>query len=349
MPPFSSKTPTTRRRRVLVTAAAAAAGTAAWVKGRAQLAEQRHPPAGRFVDVDGVRLHCVERGQGAPVVLLHGNVVMLQDFIASGIFDALARRYRVIAFDRPGFGYTNRPRNQMWTPEAQATLLAKAFASLAIEKPIVVAHSWATLVAIALGLQSAAQRLVLLSGYYFPTLRVDAALVAPIAVPVVGDALRYTVAAVLSRIMLHRTIETMFAPDEPPSEYERLVPRELMLRPMQIGADAEEGTFLVPAAARLHHQYQRLTVATHIIAGAKDRICDPLAHSVRLHELLPQSTLRVLRGTGHMLHHAHVDEVVAAVDRKVLVHKTAIKEANAGSAHLYDRGDVATVSNRQRR
>src|SRR5690348_9916886 len=125
-PRFVKNTATTRRRRALVVAAAAAAGTAAWVTGRAQQAEQRHPPTGRFIDVDGVRLHYVEKGDGEPVVLLHGNVVMLQDFVASGVVDALARRYRVIAFDRPGFGYTTRPHNREWTPEAQATLLVKA-------------------------------------------------------------------------------------------------------------------------------------------------------------------------------------------------------------------------------
>jgi hypothetical protein len=36
-------------------------------------AERQNPPLGKFIDVDGVRLHYVERGQGAPVVLLHGT------------------------------------------------------------------------------------------------------------------------------------------------------------------------------------------------------------------------------------------------------------------------------------
>ena len=43
-----------------------------------------------FVTVDGVRLHYLERGRGDPLVLLHGNGTMNQDFMISGIVDRLA-------------------------------------------------------------------------------------------------------------------------------------------------------------------------------------------------------------------------------------------------------------------
>jgi len=322
---FSSSIGRNGRGKALA-AAAAAAGTAGWVAGRARRAEQRHPAAGQFVDVDGVRLHYLQRGEGPPVVLLHGNVVMLQDFVASGIFDALAARHRVIAFDRPGFGYTSRPRDRIWTADAQAELLQKAFIALGIDNPIVVGHSWATLVAVALGVRSAARRLVLVSGYYFPTVRVDAALVAPVALPIVGDALRYTIAAVLARLLLRRTIATMFAPEPVPPSYERLVDRELMLRPSQIRANAEDGTLLVPAAEHFLDRYAALTVPTAIFAGAEDRVVDPDAHSSRLHTLLRDSTLRILPGSGHMLHHAHAASVVAAVDGARDFEAAAVRE-----------------------
>jgi hypothetical protein len=46
----------------------------------ARVAERKNPPIGRFHHVDGVKLHYLERGQGEPIVLLHGNGVMIQDF-----------------------------------------------------------------------------------------------------------------------------------------------------------------------------------------------------------------------------------------------------------------------------
>ena len=104
---------------------AALGATAAWVARKAQHAEEDDPPIGDFVTVDGVRLHYVERGSGTPLVLLHGNVVRLQDFLVSGLIDRLAERHRVIAFDRPGFGHSERPRNRLWTAAAQAELLKK--------------------------------------------------------------------------------------------------------------------------------------------------------------------------------------------------------------------------------
>jgi hypothetical protein len=39
----------------------------------AKKAEHDNPPSGRFLKVNGVRLHYVERGAGDPVVRLHGN------------------------------------------------------------------------------------------------------------------------------------------------------------------------------------------------------------------------------------------------------------------------------------
>src|SRR3954468_21903284 len=88
----------------------------------AQKAERQNPPLGRFITVDGARLHYVDRGTGTPVVLLHGNGSMIEDFQSSGLIDLAAKNYRVIAIDRPGFGHSNRPRITVWTPQAQADL-----------------------------------------------------------------------------------------------------------------------------------------------------------------------------------------------------------------------------------
>ena len=43
-----------------------------------------------------------------------------------------ANNYRVIVFDRPGFGHSDRPRNVIWTPDSQAQLIKRA-----LERPSV--------------------------------------------------------------------------------------------------------------------------------------------------------------------------------------------------------------------
>jgi pimeloyl-ACP methyl ester carboxylesterase len=194
-----------RRTAVAGLSIATLAATAAWTALKAKRSERDNPPKGAFVQVDGVRLHYLERGIGSPVVLLHGNVVRLEDFVASGLVNRLAQNHRVIAFDRPGFGHSERPRDRLWTADAQATLLHKALVQLAMEQPIVVGHSWGASVALALALNknAAVRKLVLISGYYFPTLRIDAPVSATSAIPLVGDVMRYTVSAVFARLALN--------------------------------------------------------------------------------------------------------------------------------------------------
>ena len=69
-----------RASATLVATAASLAAMTAYNVYRARKVEREHPPTGRFVTVDGVRLHYIEKGEGPPVVLLHGNVVTAEDF-----------------------------------------------------------------------------------------------------------------------------------------------------------------------------------------------------------------------------------------------------------------------------
>ena len=80
-------------RSALVTGVAlATAATAAWTEFKARRAEREHPPQGLFTNVDGIRLHYIDRGAGPTVVLLHGNAVTLEDFNASSLIERLAKR-----------------------------------------------------------------------------------------------------------------------------------------------------------------------------------------------------------------------------------------------------------------
>jgi pimeloyl-ACP methyl ester carboxylesterase len=138
---------------------------------QASNAEQRHPAVGKFLNVDGVRLHYVERGTGEPLLLIHGNGTQIEDFETSGLIDLAADTHRVIVFDRPGFGHSSRPRGTVWTPSAQAHLLHEALAQLGIGRCVVLGHSWGAAVAVALALPhpTSVKSLVLVSGYYYPT------------------------------------------------------------------------------------------------------------------------------------------------------------------------------------
>ena len=88
-----------------VLGAAAALGAAAlYTSRKTHEAEHKYPPVGRFLSVDGVRLHYIERGTGEPLVLIHGNGTLIQDFTINGLVDRLSERFRVIVIERPGYG-----------------------------------------------------------------------------------------------------------------------------------------------------------------------------------------------------------------------------------------------------
>ncbi|RZI40852.1 alpha/beta hydrolase [Herbaspirillum sp. HC18] len=305
-----------RRNAAFLAVAAALAASALYVRQRTREAERDNPPAGNFVEVDGIRLHYVERGTGQPIVLLHGDGAMLQDFDISGVLDLAAQKYRVIAFDRPGYGYSDRPRTTIWTPQAQASLLHRALQQIGVSQPIVVGHSWGTLVAIAMGLDYAddVKSLVLLSGYYYPTARLDVSLFSPPAIPIIGDLLNYTVAPLIGKMIWPAMKRRVFAPAEVPRKFEDRFPVWMMLRPSQLHATEAESVLMIPAAYSLRNRYHELTMPVVIMAGEKDRYVDRHAHSEQLHDELPHSTYHVSRGAGHMVHHLAPDEVMEAID-----------------------------------
>lgn len=298
----------------LALASVALGGAALHARRRSREAEAETPPAGSFVEVDGMRLHYVERGDGKPIVMLHGMAALVQDLIGSGLVDRAAERYRVIAFDRPGYGYSERPRGRLWTPEAQAELIRAALNKLGIERPLVLGHSWGTLVALALALDHPDEvaGLILLAGPYFPVRRAEPVLLALPSVPVIGTTLANTAMPLLARAIRPRIVRQIFAPDPVPPAFAAF-PAKLALRPSHIQATAGDAGLLQLAGFRLAKRYAELRLPVAIVAGDEDRLV-PYAQAERLHALLPQSSLMRLRGHGHMVHWIAPDDVMAAID-----------------------------------
>lgn len=312
-------TRTSRAPGGLQTAGLLAAGLAAamlYVQVKQRAAEREHPPRGQFVEVDGVRLHYIERGEGPAVVFLHGNGLLSDDMALSGLLDSASRPYRMIAFDRPGFGYSERPDSTSWTPEQQARLIYQALHQLGVERSIVVGHSWGTLVALAMALDYPryVRAIALVSGYYYPSARPDVALLSAPAIPVLGQLFRYTVGPLLGRALWPRLVKRMFAPAPVPERFESF-PKWLSLRPSQLGAASAETAMMVPAAQRLSERYDELTMPVTVIAGAGDKICDIDHNAVRFHQQVQHSELIAEHGQGHMPHYADPTRIMEAVAR----------------------------------
>lgn len=283
-------------------------------RASAKRAEADCPPIGNFVEVDGVRLHYVDRGKGPAVVLLHGNGVMLQDFELSGVLEIAAERHRVIAFDRPGFGYSDRPRSKAWTVAAQANLIAKALKQIGVGPAIVVGHSWGTLVALAMGLdhQEATAGLVLLSGYYYGTARPDVLPSSIPAIPLLGDLIANTTAPLTGLLIGPAAVKASFAPAEISEKFASF-PKAMALRPSQVRATAADTAMMIPGAIALSKRYGELDLPVIIMAGQGDLIAHVSKHGERLVGEVKGAELRIVPDQGHLFHYAVPEQVVSAI------------------------------------
>ena len=317
---FDTYLPSSRQAKrgggILAAGVLALAGAAIIVNWRANKAERTYPPRGSFITVGGVRLHYLERGSGPPVVILHGNGAMVDDIIISGLLDQAAQSHRAVAFDRPGFGHSERPRGHSWSASAQAALLPEAFALLGIHRPIVVGHSWGTMVALALALDhpNEVSGLVLASGYYYPQPRADVMLSSASATPVLGDVICHTAGPLLGEAMAPSVFRKMFAPQPVSARFDQEFPIGLALRPSQVRAYSEDAAHMNASAEELSPRYGSLSCPVIILSGDGDEIVDFEKQSMRLHRELRGSNLDIFQGAGHMTHHFDPRRVVRAID-----------------------------------
>nr|WP_246413222.1 alpha/beta hydrolase [Methylobacterium brachythecii] len=275
----------------------------------------RKPP-GRFVEIRQLRVHYIVKGRGRPVVLVHGNGTMAEDFLISGLIERLATHYRVIAIDRPGFGYTGRPRAKIWTAAEQAELIHHVLAGLKVKRPLVVGHSWGTLVALALAASGLRELrgLVLLSGYYYPSRRADVTMSKTLAMPGIGDAARAMMNPAMGRLVAAQSFRHAFRPEMVPRRFETDFPVEIAMSATQLRAATEDASTMNAAAKQLQHTYARLELPVAILSGSADAVVDLHEQSRRLHGEIGGSSLKILPGLGHMIHYAGIGPIGRAID-----------------------------------
>ncbi len=104
----------------------------------------------RPVDVDGLRLHAVEAGEGEPILLLHGWGACTPFWKET--MAALAARGRVIAFDWPGFGDSEAPPGAPCTIDGYAALLGRVMDVLGLAAATLIGHSMGASIALTFAL-----------------------------------------------------------------------------------------------------------------------------------------------------------------------------------------------------
>ena len=304
----------------LIGMAASLAVCALVVQWKTRQAERALRPKGRFVIVSGVRLHYLQYGADdaeQTLVLLHGEGSMAEEMELSGLVQQAALSYRVIVFDRPGHGHSDSPPGDGFRPEAQADLIQAALAKCDVQRPVLLGHGFGALVALTLGLRhpQSVSSLVLVSGCYFPSVRLDVPLRAMPALPLLGTLMRHTVGPLLGRLLWPLAVRRAFAPAPVTQAFKQRYPAWMSLRPSQLHASAAESAQTIAAARRLQQQYGELQLPAVVVAGAQDRQVSAIAQSRRLYRTVGNGRLRLIDGAGHMPHHVAAGEVMAAVHK----------------------------------
>jgi len=287
--------------------------------------EARYPPNGRFVDVgdagDGQRLHLVDRPgarEDSPVVLLLHGASGNQAEIVLALGDRLAGRFRVIAPDRPGHGWSDRAGgSQAALPTEQAALVVEALEKLGVRRAIVVGHSWSGTLATSLALDhpDRVAGLVLLAPVTHPWTGGVAWYYNPAAAPVLGDILATTIFFPVSRAVLDGAVRSVFAPQSPPPDYVEGARIPLAIRPANFRYNAQDIAGLHAFVTTQAPRYGGIRVPTVIVAGDLDTIVRSPTHAQAIVKQVEGAELVMLPGVGHMLHHAAPVAVTAAIER----------------------------------
>lgn len=289
--------------------------------------ERGNPPTGRLVDVDGGQLHVVELGdKRAPaVVIVHGaSGNLLEPKLILG--DRLSARYHVILVDRPGHGWSARPDGAAdATPMRQAELIHQAVARLGVSRPLLVGHSWggALAVAYALKFSDDLSGLMLLAPVTHPWPGGVPGIYHVAAAPVIGPLLRYLLVAPAGQFLIAPGVAEVFAPQKPPPDFARNIHAELLLRPAEYLANAQDLVALHAAVTEMAPRYGAIKMPVTVIAGTADRTVYTDIHARAFAREVPQTRLIVLPGVGHMVAYAATDLVIAEIDRLAGAARTA--------------------------
>jgi pimeloyl-ACP methyl ester carboxylesterase len=279
--------------------------------------EKNMPPRGKFIDIDGVRLHYIDKGSGPVLLLIHGLAGQVLNFTHS-LLGRLTRDFRVIILDRPGSGYSLRPVESLAPLTAQALIISRFCQALGLERPVIVGHSLGGAIALALALDHPEQvgALALIA----PVTHQPASVPPPfdglaIGSPLLRRLIAWTVATPLAIANRELALTTLFGPQPVSADFATRGGGLLSLRPRAfIGAStdlmaAEQDLAGMPA------RYKELTMPVGVLYGTEDRILDPALHAQGFATKVPGTDLELIVGAGHMLLISSAEQVAAFVAR----------------------------------
>jgi pimeloyl-ACP methyl ester carboxylesterase len=315
----------TNKRRGKYVSWLTALGILAGLLGGGHLATERlvhealeeRPAEGRMVVVAGDTLHVIQRGDGPPMVLIHGVGGSLRVYTGrESLLPRLAEHFHVVGFDRPGHGHSPLPAEGPPGPKGQAALGRTLLDSLGVDEPVLLlAASWGASVAMAWALEAPEQvrGLLLIAPYIVPTDRPTDPVMALGQMGPVTDLVLETIAVPASIPIQPIMTRRAFHPQPVPEDYRKGDAILLSQRPVSLRAAAADLRSINPALQEMLPRYGSLPMPLILVQGEGDLLVPPgpnrdLADSLGWEaHFLPEM--------GHALHVLAPDTVAALARR----------------------------------
>jgi len=278
------------------------AGLVIFTARTAAKVEAAFPPTGQFMEIDGQRIHYVDRGQGPAIVMIHGLGGSLMNFTYA-LADRLARDHRVILIDRPGSGHSTRPKDASATLSAQAATLAKLMRALKLDRPVVVGHSLGGALSLSMAFTQSdcVGALALIAPLTHarnevPDVFKGIAIASPLMRTIVG----WTLAAPLSILGRDKVLGMVFGPEPVPDDFAVRGGGALGLRPATFYATATDMMSVNDDMPAITQRYGSIAIPFGMLYGRGDRILDYRLDGEGVKAQCPALDLRLIEG-GHML------------------------------------------------
>ena len=287
---------------LLIVIAALIVALLLWSRALTRRAERLVPADGTFLDVPGARLHYVDRGEGPAIVMVHGLGGQIRNF-SYALSDDLARDFRVIIVDRPGWGYSHVTEPGQPSLPEQAEMVAALIRALKLDRPLLVGHSMGG--ALSLLLAQAHPELVRGLALSAPLTQPIDTLPEPftalkIESPVVRGIVAALLAAPMGSMRSATNAAAAFAPDPAPADFGIRGGGLLSTRPASFRAGSAEVSVAPGTLAAMVENYPSLRVPVAIMFGRQDRLLDATLHGERTAAMIPGATIDLIDG-GHML------------------------------------------------
>lgn len=282
--------------------------------------ERRNPPVGAFAEITGARIHYVHipAPTGAdlpPVVFIHGASANLKDQMLP-LKQLLEGRAELLFLDRPGFGWSERGRNE--TLAAQADTIAALMDNIGIGRAVIVAHSFGGAITTAFARRHPDKTagLVFLAPAPHPWPGGATAWYYKLtATPVIGWLFSETLAYPAGMLRIGDATACVFSPNKVPEGYIDDASIPLVLRPSAFRANARDVAQLYDYVRAAAPAYREIEAPTAVISGDRDKVVYATIHSVGLERDIPGAELIWVRNLGHKPDWIAPDLVAGAIQK----------------------------------